>query len=102
MLAGLAAVAVSERLIASEVIARRSFRIWGGLLRRCGAPDARLRRIVLAFYILFLLTLILTVVPVSAVIKRIATPFTRTRVREQRAYFAAPSGESGHLLGRNA
>jgi hypothetical protein len=95
MLQGLGAVAVNERLIASETIARRSFRIWGGLLRALGGPSSPLRRLVLVVYVIFLVTLILTVVPVSAVIKRLIAPLTRERVARQRAYFAAPSGEAG-------
>ncbi|TNF34502.1 MAG: dialkylresorcinol condensing enzyme [Gammaproteobacteria bacterium] len=93
MLAGLGAVTVNERLIASETIARRSFLIWGKLLRRIGAPESRLRRFVLCFYILFLVTMILTVVPISAIIKRLLAPLTRDRIARQRAELAAPSGE---------
>jgi len=93
MLAGLGAVTVNERLIASETIARRSFLIWGKLLRRIGPPESRLRRFVLCFYILFLVTMILTVVPISAIIKRLLAPLTRDRIARQRAGLAAPSGE---------
>jgi hypothetical protein len=45
-----------------------------------------------------LITLILTVVPISAVIKQLVAPLTRARIARQRAYFAAPSGESDHLM----
>lgn len=94
MLAGLGAVVVNERLIASEKIARRSFVIWGRLLRAIGGPESVLRRVVLCFYILFLVTMILTVVPASALIKRLLAPLTRERIARQRAAFAAPSGEA--------
>ena len=94
MLSGLGAVSINERLIASETIARRSFMIWGKLLRRIGRPESILRRFTLCFYILFLITMILTVVPLSAVIKRLLSPLTRDRIARQRAYFAAPSGEA--------
>lgn len=94
MLQGLGAVTINERLIASERIAIRSFRIWGGLLRAVGKPGALLRRMVLVFYIAFLITLILTVVPLSAVIKRLIAPLTAKRIKEQRQYYAAPSGEA--------
>jgi hypothetical protein len=97
MLRGLGAVVVNERLIASEKIALRSFRIWGGLLRGIGDQRSPLRKFVLVVYIAFLVTLILTVVPLSAIIKRLLTPFTKERVRLQRSYFAAPSGEETSL-----
>ncbi len=97
MCTGLGAVKINERLIASERFAHRSFRLWGALLRRLGRPGAPQRRIVLGLYVVFLVTMILTVIPISAVIKRLIAPFTRERVMRQRAYFAAPSGESAEL-----
>ena len=94
MLQGLGAVAINERLIASERIALRSFRLWGALLRALGKPGKPLRRTVLVAYIIFLLTLILTVVPISAVIARLMTPLRRQHSADQRQYYAAPSGEN--------
>lgn len=94
MLQNLQAVTVNERLIASEKIAKRSFMIWGKLLRAIGAPSSPLRRVVLCLYIVFLVLMILTVVPVSALIKRLLSPFTRERIAQQRRYFALPSGEN--------
>lgn len=93
MLSGLGAVKINERLIASEKIARRSFLIWGKWLRAIGEPASPLRKVVLCFYIVFLVLMILTVVPVSAVIKRVLSPFTRERIAQQKQYFAQPSGE---------
>ncbi|CAA0091243.1 dialkylrecorsinol condensing enzyme [Zhongshania aliphaticivorans] len=93
ILQNLGAVTVSERLIASERIALRSFRLWGGLLRALGEPGTPLRRAVLILYILFLITLIITVVPVSAILKRLCAPLMKKRIAAQRLYFAAPSGE---------
>lgn len=94
MLQGLGAVRVNERLIAAERIALRSFRIWGGLLRLLGKPGTPVRRTVLVAYIIFLVSLILTVVPISAVIKRLFAPLMKSRIERQRAYFSAPSGEA--------
>ena len=94
MLKDLHAVAVNERLIASEKIAKRSFMIWGKLLRAIGKPSSLMRRAVLCLYIVFLVLMILTVVPVSAVIKRLLSPFTRKRIAQQRHYFSLPSGEN--------
>jgi hypothetical protein len=93
MLTGLGAVTINDRLIASEVIAKRSFRIWGRLLMAIGGPASVLRRVAVCFYICFLLTMILTVVPVSALLKRFVGIFSGARVARQRAYFAEPSGE---------
>lgn len=102
MLKGLSAVSINEGLMASETIARRSFRAWGGLLRAIGNQQSITRRIVLGLYVLFLITLILTVVPISAILKRLLRPLTRARSQRQRAYFAAPSGESTEHLDPSA
>lgn len=98
MLAGLGAVSVNERLIASEKIANRSFRLWGALLRGLGKPGSLLRRAVLVIYIIFLITLILTVVPITAIIKRLISPLTAARTAAQRNYYAAPSGEETQTM----
>ncbi len=102
MLRGLSAVSINEGLIASETITRRSFRMWGGLLRALGNRQSITRRLVLGLYVLFLITLILTVVPISAIVKRVLRPLTRARTQRQRAYFAAPSGESSEHLDQRA
>lgn len=98
LLNGLAAVTINERLIASEKVAHRSFQIWGKLLRSVGKPESTARRFVLIFYIVFLITLIATVVPISALIKRFISPFTQQRVAKQRRYYAAPSGENAERM----
>jgi hypothetical protein len=102
LLAGLGAVSVNERLIASEAIGHRSFRIWGRVLMALGRPGSVPRRIVLCVYILFLAAMILTVAPLGALLKRILAPWTRERIARQRAYFAAPSGEAADACGASA
>lgn len=99
MLEGLGAVKINEHLIASEHFADRSFRVWGDLLRKLGPPGGRIRRAVLGLYVVFLITLILTVVPASAVVKRLVAPITWERIARQRSYYAAPSGESTERMG---
>lgn len=94
MLTGLGAVIVHPGLISSEMIVRRSFRLWGALLRACGKPGSFLRRVVLGLYVLFLIVMLLTIVPVVFVLKTLLSPLTRARIAQQRNYFAAPSGES--------
>lgn len=102
MLTGLGAVVVREGLIESEKTIKRSFRLWGALLRSLGKPDALARQFVILLYFLFLFLVILTVVPILAVIKMILKPLARAGIAKQREYFAAPSGESSQLLERGA
>jgi hypothetical protein len=99
LLKGLGAVKVNERLIASERIGYRSFRLWGRLLLSLGPPSSLLRRGVLCLYIVFLATMIVTVAPVTALIKRFLGLFLQERIARQRAYFAAPSGEADDARG---
>ncbi len=93
MLQGLGAVKVNEKLIASERIGARSFYLWSRLLRALGEPDSRLRGLGLLIYIVFLLFMIVTVVPITAVLKKLLSPLTKHRIARERAYFAEPSGE---------
>lgn len=98
MLQGLGAVAINEKLMASEHIGNRSFQIWSRLLLKLGAPGSAGRRLGLMIYVVFLVTLILTVVPISALIKALLRPLLRQRLSKARAYFADPSGESREKL----
>ena len=93
LLRDLGAVKVNTRLIATEKAARRSFLAWGGLLRALGPQGSWARQPVVAFYILFLITLLIVVLPLSALIKTLAAPLLRARIEAQKAYFSAPSGE---------
>jgi hypothetical protein len=92
LLRGLDAVRVNERLIASEVVIRRGLRLWGSLLRALGPQGAWVRKPVLLVYILWLVLMILTVVPVGALLKFLLAPMTRKRIAAQKAYYGAPSG----------
>lgn len=93
VLQGLQAVAVNEKLIASERIGNRSFQVWSRVLGWLGPQGSRRRSLGLLVYILFLLCMIVTVVPVVAVLKKLLQPFTRKQTAKQKAYFAGPSGE---------
>ncbi len=91
-LQNLGAVRLNPRLIARERTARRSFLIWGKLLRSLGKQGSALRKPVICLYILFLATLILTFLPVSMLVKALLAPLTRDRIAAQKAYFGGPSG----------
>jgi len=68
------AVNIDEKLMMSEKVGHRSFYIWGKLLLKCGQISPVFRQVGLYFYIVFLIILILTVVPLSAVVKRLLKP----------------------------
>ena len=87
------AVKIDEKLMMSEKVGHRSFYIWGKLLLKCGQISPVFRQVVLYFYIVFLIILILTVVPLSAVVKRLLKPLLKEKLARQKRYFAEPSGE---------
>ena len=89
---GLGAVEIHENLIASEKVARRGFLLWGRLIRFVGRRAPLLRKPVVYLYVVYLVTLILTVVPLSALIKKLLSPLLKQRIQQQVAYFAEPSG----------
>ena len=92
LLQGLGAVNVDEKLISSERAARRGFRIWGRLIRSVGPPQSNRRKPILIIWFAFLVTFILTFVPISMLIKKLLAPLTARRVAEQKQYFSQPSG----------
>ncbi|MDP2747421.1 dialkylrecorsinol condensing enzyme [Pseudomonas sp.] len=93
MLSGLGAVKIDEKLIASEKVGNRSFQLWSRLLAALGPQHSRRRGAGLVVYILFLLCLIVTVVPLSALLKKLLAPLLKERTQREKAYFAGPSGE---------
>jgi menaquinone-dependent protoporphyrinogen IX oxidase len=98
LLQGLEAVKVDNRLIGSEKIATKSFKIWGGLIRKVGGAGDKKRIPVLLFYLLFLLAMIVIVVPINTLIKPIFRKFNHKKVEEERIYFEGPSGSSSERL----
>ena len=93
MLRGLGAVRIDEKLIASEKVGNRSFQLWSRLLAALGPQQSRRRGAGLVVYIVFLLCLIVTVVPLSALLKKLLAPLLKERTQREKAYFADPSGE---------
>lgn len=92
MLTGLAAAPVDRRFIMSETIGHRSFRIWGKLIRLFGRQGQKRRWPILYVYMIFLVLMIVTVVPVSLLIQTIARPLLAGRLAEKQRAFEAPSG----------
>jgi hypothetical protein len=93
LLQGLGAVKVNTRLIATEKAARRSFLAWGALLRLLGKQGAWARKPVVVVYIFFLVALLITVLPLSMLLKTLTAPLLRGRIAAQQTYFSQPSGE---------
>lgn len=94
LLKDLDAVRVDEKLIASETAGRRAFKLWGKLFRKLGKPGALPRRCLVTLYAVFLIALILTVVPLTMLVKKLCAPLMRERIARQKAYYSEPSGSA--------
>jgi hypothetical protein len=92
LLSGLKAVDSNPHLLVSEKAATRSFYLWGKLLRAVGEPGQLRRYPFLVLYVIFLITLISTVVPLSLLIQSLLRPFMRRRFAALKQQFDLPSG----------
>jgi len=98
VLSGLKAVDSDPHLLFSEKAATRSFYAWGKLLRAAGEAGQWRRYPFLILYIIFLVTLVLTVVPISLVIQRLLRPFMRRRFAALKLQFDLPSGSGSERM----
>lgn len=92
LLQGLAAVQAQPQLMVSERAGTRSFYLWGKLLRVAGPPGTWQRKPLLFFYLIFLLAIIVTVVPISLVLQILLRPLVRRRLAALKTEFERPSG----------
>ncbi len=92
LLSGLGAATADPTLLSSERAGTRSFSLWGRLIRRLGPPGAPARQPLVALYIVFLVALILTVVPLSAALQFLLRPLLKSRLERLKTALEAPSG----------
>ena len=92
LLKNLGAVSVNGKLIASEMIATRSSKIWAKLIKKCGVKGSFSRRVALTFYSAFLVLLVFTVVPLNIGIRKIINRFQEDKLKELEKKYEAPSG----------
>jgi hypothetical protein len=98
LLAGLNAVQADPRLLVSEKAGTRSFFLWGSLLRAVGAPGSLQRVPLLAVYLVFLVLMIVTVVPVSLALQALLRPLLRAWLGRIKHQFEMPSGSATDRL----
>lgn len=98
LLSGLRAVDSNPHLLFSEKAGTRSFFVWGKLLRAVGKPGQLRRYPFLILYVMFLITLISTVVPVSLLLQSLMRPFMRRRFAALKQQFDLPSGSGAERM----
>lgn len=79
VLADLRPVSVNQANLLAETFARRSFRVWGWLMRRLGPPGHLARKPILLLYALFLGIAIITVIPVVSLALAVFGRFSMVR-----------------------
>ncbi len=92
MLAGLRAATVNPRLALSERAGHRAFRVWSKLIRAFGKRGQWRRRPILLVFVIYLITLIVTVVPLSLLVQWLFAPLLKPRLDRLRAELEQPSG----------
>lgn len=91
---GLGAVEVNEKLIKSEEIGTKSFNIWGKLIRKMGKIGDLKRKPVILLYLVFLILMIITVVPINMIIQTINRKINKNKVELEKELYEQPSGSS--------
>jgi flavodoxin len=93
LLSKLNAVNVNGKLIASEKIAHRSFVAWSRLIKKAGRAGSRGRKVVISIYVVFLLFMILSVVPLNILLRKLIYPFRKEVIDRAVAGYELPSGK---------
>ncbi len=93
LLKNLNAVNVNGKLIASEIIATRSFYIWGKIIDFCGKKKSFSRKIAITVYTIFLALMVFTLVPINIIVRKILNYFQKDRLKELEKKYEEPSGK---------
>ena len=75
-----------------QEIATKSFMIWGTLIKKLGKPGALKRKPVVMLYLVFLLLMIVTVVPLNMMIQAILRRTKKESADKQKDFYELPSG----------
>ena len=102
MLAGLRAATVNPRLAMSERAGRRAFGVWSRLVRLFGQRGQWRRRPALLLFVIYLIALIVTVVPISLLLQWLFSPLLKPRLERLKAELELPSGSQDHNLNKYA
>ena len=92
LLENLGAVNVNGKLIASEVIATRSSKIWAKFIKLFGSKDSLGRRLAVTLYSVFLVILVFTIVPLNIMVRKILNIFQKERLKSLEEKYEQPSG----------
>ena len=92
LLQNLGAVNVNGKLIASEMIATRSSKIWAKIIKLFGKKRSFGRRVGLTLYSVFLVLLVFTVVPLNILVRKVLNLFQEEKLKALEVKYEKPSG----------
>jgi len=92
LLKNMDAVNVNGKLIASEIVATRSFHIWGKIIDFCGEKKSFSRKVAITVYAVFLALMVFTLVPINLLVRKILNYFQKDRLIELEKKYEEPSG----------
>ena len=92
LLTNLNAVNINGKLIASEIIATRSSRIWGKIIKSFGKKKSFGRKIGTTLYSVFLVILVFTIVPLNILIRKFLNIFQKEKLIALEKKYELPSG----------
>jgi len=98
LLYGLKAVKVDIKLIKSEKIGTKSFMIWGNLIRKIGKPGSLKRKPIVILYLMFLILMIVTVVPINMIVQSILRIINKESIHKQKEFYELPSGSGDERI----
>jgi hypothetical protein len=98
LLAGLEAAQARPELMVSEKVGTRSFYLWGKLLRWAGPARAAQRLPLLVLYVTFLLSMIVTIVPLSLLVQKLLKPLLKRHHQRLKTQFEKPSGSGNERM----
>ncbi len=93
LLKNLGAVNVNGKLIATEKIADKSFKIWSKFIKLAGKKRSFGRKVVISIYVVFLIILLFTVVPLNILARKILNKFQKNKLKNMEDYYELPSGK---------
>jgi len=92
LLKNLGAVNVNGKLIASEMIATRSSKIWAKFIKKFGSKNSFGRKVGITLYSVFLVILVFTIVPLNIMVRKVLNIFQKEKLKELEIRYEQPSG----------
>ncbi len=97
LLYGLRALNVDVKLIKSEKIGNKSFLIWGKLIKKTKL-DSIGRKILVMIYLVFLLLMIISVVPINMIVQTVVRRLNKNSILKQKEFYELPSGSDDYRV----